>query len=833
MTSIAQRSHKHYANPQTASTELTHSAQEIKSESKRVKPFLGWLSCLLAVVLLAGCSPGETPGEGVSAGLPEQRPPEMTTAAVESAATTAAASTTTTSTTSDDFVADVGMLGGGGFSSPEGETTTTVSTIPRGHVYTPPELDRENESFSWGNLLRPPLRFQGRVVAEGVVERFVSVSVGWAYACGLLETREAVCWDWDPIEGVLEMRLRAGKRGKVSPKAAPAGVFTSVSASWGYACGLRPGGAVECWGENPVAELEPPAGVFKNVSARLEHVCGTRSSGKVECWGVAARLREVGAPPPGPFIDLTTNRHFSCGLRLGGEVECWGGGFNEGDEPPGGTFEQLAGGYYTCGLRSGGEGVCWTDSVQLSYGEDGWWGGYPIPRKPRYRNIQNPPPGVRFRMLSRRCGVDYDYKVLCWKNSEGGYEMLPTPEGEFIWVDYDLDQGCAIRRADLSLECWDRLTGEERPAPEGAFKEVWMSRRGTCWDWRAPTGYLKSFCDERDCALRVNGEVHCWVQPEWSPSPEGKFKTLSAFDSLLCGVRANGNLECWPGFVCIPDEPLECWPGYTGYGVPPGGEFTDVSTSSDHGCGLRPSGEIECWGPLSRSISRSSKIIPPEEEMITVDAGWGGLDWPEYYNAIPRHDATFWGDASGKGASCGLRSDGSAVCWGIVKPPFLGDHRYVPYDDHSYVLYPPSGEFVQIGVGRWHACGLRPGGLIDCWGIALYFRERRWGERRYTMGEDLSEDSRFTQLSVGGSQTCGLYGEGKVVCWSVERTFRPESRHEYERSVHEGPYVQVSAGLDREACAVRVDGGIDCWDRIGEVRLHIPYTGGSPPQTSP
>ncbi len=830
-----------------------------------MRSFLGWLSCLFAVVLLvAGCSPGAgdqvsgggSPGMGGDAGLPERRSPEITatTAVVESATSTATtAAVSTTSTTSDDLVAHVEISGGGGVSSPEGGTTTTVSTVPRGHVYTPPELDRENTSAYWGDLSRPRSRFQGRVVAEGVAERFVSVSVGWVYACGLSEAGEAVCWDWDPIEGVLEMHLRAGKRGKVSPKAAPAGVFTSVSASWGYACGLRPGGKVECWGENPVAELDPPAGVFKNVSARLEHVCGTRSSGKVECWGVSARWREVGVPPPGPFIDLTTNPKFSCGLRPGGEVECWGGGFNEGleppegvprkgsrglsgpyrallrnffyegDEPPEGPFERLVSrGWHACGLRPGGEAVCWTDTVLARNDEGEGSGEEDWSRRPRYKH-PNPPPGVRFRMLSSRCGVDYDYKVLCWKNSEGGHEMRPTPDGEFIWVDYDLDQGCAIRRADLSLECWDRLTGEERPAPEGAFKEVFMGN-----DW--------------DCGLQVSGEVHCWNQIEdYPPPPEGKFRTLSEFNSYFCGISVEGTAECWPEFPWRIS--------------PLGGEFTVAHTTRDfsgdlsrnHGCGLRPWGEIECWGP--GSLLRRSKIIPPAGEMVTVDAGWGGLDWPEGYNAIPPYDNVVWASASGRGASCGLRSNGSAVCWGIVEPHFLGvDPPEVlpegvsyahslpfPYDDHSYVLYPPSGEFVQIGVGRWHACGLRPGGLIDCWGIAHYFREERWREGRYTIGEDLSEDSRFTQLSVGGSQACGLYGEGKVACWSVERTLRHESFqfHEHEHSVHEGPYVQVSAGLDREACAVRVDGGIDCWDRTGEVRLHIPYAGGSPPQTSP
>ena len=54
--------------------------------------------------------------------------------------------------------------------------------------------------------------------------------------------------------------------------------------------------------------------------------------------------------------------------------------------------------------------------------------------------------------------------------------------------------------------------------------------------------------------------------------------------------------------------------------------------------------------------------------------------------------------------SCGIKqADSTVACWGC-------------YNDGLDECKPPSGvEFVSVGVGYWHSCGLQPNGIVECW----------------------------------------------------------------------------------------------------------------------
>lgn len=93
----------------------------------------------------------------------------------------------------------------------------------------------------------------------------------------------------------------------------------------------------------------------------------------------------------------------------------------------------------------------------------------------------------------------------------------------------------------------------------------------------------------------------------------------------------------------------------------------------------------------------------------------------------------------GHGSTCGLRPDGSAVCWG----------RYYPRE-----VSPPERErFAALGVGEYHVCGLRPDGNAACWGVRLEGSP--------------PENQGFVSLSSGLHYTCGLRSDGSVSCWAT------------------------------------------------------------------
>ena len=57
--------------------------------------------------------------------------------------------------------------------------------------------------------------------------------------------------------------------------------------------------------------------------------------------------------------------------------------------------------------------------------------------------------------------------------------------------------------------------------------------------------------------------------------------------------------------------------------------------------------------------------------------------------------------AAGNGFSCGVRVDGTLVCWG---------------SDAGGAASAPAGEFVAVSAGRAHSCGVQADGAAVCWG---------------------------------------------------------------------------------------------------------------------
>ena len=44
-------------------------------------------------------------------------------------------------------------------------------------------------------------------------------------------------------------------------------------------------GSVACWGNGDFGQATPPAGEFSSVSAGYGYTCGVRTDGAVACWG--------------------------------------------------------------------------------------------------------------------------------------------------------------------------------------------------------------------------------------------------------------------------------------------------------------------------------------------------------------------------------------------------------------------------------------------------------------------------------------------------------------------------------------------------------------------
>ena len=175
--------------------------------------------------------------------------------------------------------------------------------------------------------------------------------------------------------------------------------------------------------------------------------------------------------------------------------------------------------------------------------------------------------------------------------------------------------------------------------------------------------------------------------------------------------------------------------------------------------------------------------------------------------------------AAGHKHTCGLRTNGTVVCWG-----------------KTYHYQPPSDDdFKQISAGgsgfndRGHTCGVRSNGRVVCWGSNVD-------------GESTPPTGTFQQVSAGGNSTCGMKTDGTVACWGSRTSLPPITFQQISNGLNHlcglmttgyilcpndvaaptlGNFQQVSTG-NHHACGVKTDGYVSCWGDDSEGQVSPP-----------
>ncbi|MFN2225939.1 MAG: LamG-like jellyroll fold domain-containing protein, partial [Anaerolineae bacterium] len=65
------------------------------------------------------------------------------------------------------------------------------------------------------------------------------------------------------------------------------------------------------------------------------------------------------------------------------------------------------------------------------------------------------------------------------------------------------------------------------------------------------------------------------------------------------------------------------------------------------------------------------------------------------------------------------------------------------------------GDYLQVGAGDWHTCGLKAGGTVACWG------DDHYGQ----VTPPAHGPGDYLQVSAGDFHSCGLKASGTVACW--------------------------------------------------------------------
>ena len=310
------------------------------------------------------------------------------------------------------------------------------------------------------------------------------------------------------------------------------------------------------------------------------------------------------------------------------------------------------------------------------------------------------------------------------------------------------------------------------------------------------------------CALTDAGEIACWGfdSPLVRDVPEGVFSDLGIGPNDGCAVTAESGVVCWgSGYAYVraniesilardPEADL----AGSGLAQLLPSERDDLIQVVVHpwrhyACARSSGGEIVCWGDL-----------PPSGGSAPTGTGFTDLI------------------STGRGF-CALDSEGSATCWGdMIFDRYISD----------------AGPFVRIAASGNGLCGVTAEGAVRC----------RTRDSRPAPGPPQAYAQIFRNVHLIGAQGCAISDDGSLQCrqthhWchhliGPEAEYCPPALIRFQSwdipftTLYEGgPDRETTAGRtyvrlfgDQAACAITIDGEIDCWSdfRRGDPRHAVP-----------
>lgn len=262
-----------------------------------------------------------------------------------------------------------------------------------------------------------------------------------------------------------------------------------------------------------------------------------------------------------------------------------------------------------------------------------------------------------------------------------------------------------------------------------------------------------------------------------------------------CGIHTDGCAECWGRGEAETTPPDDTGGGYHWWGedLPPPGDYASISMvrslyddpDTPSACGLLTDGSTVCWGrwvgpdfgppdtPLldiamweegAFAVTAEHGLVewgvwsdePPPGEFSAVEVGSGEVALLDLDGAVhltnltwsieqPSPVGAFRQISEGARRGCGIRTDGSVLCWNPDDPENA--------EFEKMTLEAPSSSVTEVCVTGWEAaCAILDGGEASCWPDAGDYWDPPAGET-------------FSQLACGSSHVCGLTPDGRIVCW--------------------------------------------------------------------
>jgi alpha-tubulin suppressor-like RCC1 family protein len=503
-----------------------------------------------------------------------------------------------------------------------------------------------------------------------------AVAVGFSSECALTSAGGVQCWGFGSF-GELGDDNVANADVPIQVVGLTNGV-TQIAAGSNFACAIKEGGDVVCWGENDQAQLgsdqvrltngdvyfsATPVAV-KGISDRPAAItagnapCVVTEKGGVECWGATAELAlsPVTASTEPKLNGLSESvtvggylatEALACDLTFMGAVQCWGGNdLGQLAKVPGPgsnvpvsvTLPTVAtmvatgpAANFACAVVTGSV-FCWGDNSAGQLGTNS------VKSSANALAI----PGIDTAVSvavgnATACALTSSGGVMCWGDNgygefgNGSTTSSATPvqvtglTSGVTAITVGVDDACALL-SDGTIDCWGNNNNGELGNGTDNITKVPVPVSGITGALAVSLGWYSG------CAVTSSGGVDCWGDNELGELGNGTMNqsyvpvpvsgilssatAVSVGQGSACAIVAGG-AQCW-GNVAIGNG--LSGPSYTSTpvdGLAAG--VTSVSVGSGSACAVA-AGSVLCWG--SNSSGELGTGDPIDDLLATPLAGF-------------------------------------------------------------------------------------------------------------------------------------------------------------------------------------------------------------------
>lgn len=227
---------------------------------------------------------------------------------------------------------------------------------------------------------------------------------------------------------------------------------------------------------------------------------------------------------------------------------------------------------------------------------------------------------------------------------------------------------------------------------------------------------------------------------------------------------------------------------------PPTTTFKSVVTGSTASCALTSTGQAYCWGSNSGGQLGNGSTSTVSSSPTAVA---GNITFESLTLATRARYA------------CGLRTDGTAYCWGF-SPGQLGDAPQLTPTAVGGGL-----KFISLSAGTGHVCGLTTDSTAYCWGNNSFGQFGDGTVKASATPTPGAPGMRFKALVADDGYTCGLTLAGAAYCWGLGSVGNL-GNGDTQSSLIPVPvaggltFSSISAG-GFDACALTTTGEAHCW----------------------